>query len=223
MSSILDILFKSSTQKAGVGASMTSGFSSGRDIGSGTDRPGGSASATASAVPSARSALLGGSAGGGTSSPKPAAARPAGGSLAPSAAPAQAAPSSSGPSVPGFESNAVKAMHNDAEGALCKCPSCAGMAKGMTTKKYGVPFYLRKNAFDKNDLERSATAQTSSMYTSIAPEVANELNMAVERGTAAAKNSALKSQDAASSNIKKVREEMADRANTPRTSLKFSR
>lgn len=211
--SILDILFKSkagkeNTEKAGVGGSTTTGFSSGRDIGSGTDRPGGSSAATASAVPSARSAIFSGA---GTKKPAP--AMPS----APAANPAQS--SSSGPAMPTMKATDT----HDEDCGACKAGTCGFVNKGMTTKKYGVPFYMRSDTFDKSDLERSATSQTSKMYTSIAPQVANELDMVAERSSAAKKDSALKSQEAASTHVKKVREEMANRANIQRTTLKFTR
>lgn len=57
------------------------------------------------------------------------------------------------------------------------CKACKGeVEKALTSRSLVIPFHLRGPAYDPNAIERSATQQTSHMYTALAPAVEDTLN-----------------------------------------------
>jgi hypothetical protein len=148
--------------KSGAGSSFSSGFSSGQSMGSGVDRPGGMAQPAAGMAQRATAGALNKLPGMSEKPNKPAA--PAG---------ASAAKSADDLDVDQYE-HACKG-----DGA---CKGCGKHAsKALTSRSMAIPFYMRSAAYDPSGIQRSATQQTSRMYTSLAPPVENTLQHTAEQ------------------------------------------
>ena len=66
-----------------------------------------------------------------------------------------------------------KSMSDAGSCKACKAGMCKDhhMDKALTSRALAIPVYLRQPAYDPNGIFRSATTQTSRMYTGIAPPV----------------------------------------------------
>lgn len=91
--------------------------------------------------------------------------------------------------------------------------------KAMHSRSLAIPFWQRNPNYDPNDVYRSATTQTSRQYTSLAPLVRETVEDAKAGENAIERNE--KRVAKASDHVRKIREEQAKAANTPRTSMRF--
>ena len=109
-------------------------------------------------------------------------------------------------------------------GAMCKacdegkCSDHPEVSKAMTSRSLAVPAHMRgPAAYDPNATFRSATTQTSRMYTALAPAVAETLEgLSVDPRIRGAEADLRRSQE-----IQKVRDELQGRAGKPRGDIKF--
>jgi hypothetical protein len=131
----------------GLGSSGSSGMSAGQSVGSGMDTPGGTAGATVGLAQQGAAGALNKVPGGddGKGAAKP-------GEGAPGSAPAASPPSG---------------------GATDGGVGAGGVKKALTSQSMVIPVHMR--GYDPNSIARSATTQTSRMYTALAPPVQDTL------------------------------------------------
>lgn len=226
------------TSKAGIGQASSTGFSAGQGIGAGLDRPGGAAQGTANAIPSARSALGGRSSysgggraptgGGGGNSPEAPAVAPASPSGPSSAAtPAQgssgASEVSAGPAGPSIGIGHGPIQRSlDGKCSVCSLEKCnCSMGKALKAGALVIPRHLRAPAYDPNAIYRSATSQTSKMYTALAKPVEETLEY-LEKDSQKLRNQAMKSQEESSRKVQEMREKL-NAAVVPKIDTKYSK
>jgi len=161
-------------EKGALGAGYSSGMSQGAGYAS---APGGGGAAAVHSAPGAVSTI----AGAGASKPAPSAA-PA--SSAPSAAPKNTTGSSGGAPAGGgvgksFDKDDYM-THGSGSCSACQSGNCPhGVKKAITSRSMAIPFYLRAGiqGYDPDGIRRSATAQNSAQYTSLAPQVRESMEV----------------------------------------------
>jgi len=223
--------------KAGVGSSGIrqaggTGFSVGQGIGAGLDRPGGAATGVASGVNPTVSAISGSGGNykpsGGRTAPKAA--------TAPKAPTAPAAPTSPPTSYPtaGMELGPAGRARMSVKSHGCdkcmkgECPHGGEegheeIEKALTSRALSIPAHLRQPAaYDFDAIRRSATQQTSRMYTSLSPGAAESILNAAEQENKDPRVKAVKSQEESSKKVQEMRDKIAA-AMVPRTGIKFVR
>ncbi len=230
MRELIDDMSEEYTEKAGIGT----GYSSGMSIGQGMDRPGASTQAAASAAPRAVNAITSGSSRGPAAKPAQAPSAPGSSAAAPSAPAASPTASSAGSSGArtigaGSPGPSIGIGHGPIQRGLdtpCKCgvKNCGcEVSKAVKASALSVPRHLRQGAvYDPNDIQRSATAQTSKMYTALAQPVQDTLDNIVDRDAQQLRLNAVKSQEEASRKVQEMREKL-NAAMVPKTSTRFGK
>lgn len=169
-------------EKGALGAGYSSGMSQGAGYAS---SPGGGGAAAVQSAPGAISTVAGSGASKPAASASPAAS-------APSAAPKNSTGSASGSTTGGAPAGGGVGKsqmpqekddymnHGSGSCSACQSGNCPhGVKKAITSRSMAIPFYLRAgiNDYDPDGIRRSATAQNSAQYTSLAPQVRESMEV----------------------------------------------
>lgn len=222
-SNILDMLFKSESKEhknkmhvfldemEEEYETSKGGFSSGMSVGQGLDTPGGSAAAAANTVA--------GVVGSARSKDSTGVGAPKATTTAPSAPTTPGSSPTSASSSNKTYADSVKAMD---------CEKCAKgicdhehMDKAVNSRSLAIPRHLR-GPYDADNIRRSATQQTSRMYTSIAPDVDDTFNHIKDKANTDPRLNAVKAQENNSRTVRELREKIAASC-VPRRSQRFTR
>lgn len=194
------------TEKGEFTSSSGSGFSTGMGIGAGLDTPGGTASPTISGARSATSSVAGthgaSSTRGGTGT----------------------SPSSGSSKNYSSGLKYSKSNNDCADCAAGKCPhkhEYEETAKAVKASSITIPRHMR-GPYDPNHIRRSATQQTSRMYTQLAPAVQGTIQTVKEIEKTDPRINAVKSQKENSRKVQELRDRIAA-SFVPRTGMKFTR
>ena len=70
----------------------------------------------------------------------------------------------------------IKGEYTEKACKACKAGNCAEhMGKAMTSRALSIPVYMRPGIHDQDGIRRSATMQTSRMYTALSPDADNTI------------------------------------------------
>ena len=123
-------------------------------------------------------------------------------------------------------------------GQTMKADGCADCAKGtcshkehhyhhvskaITSRSMAIPFHMRQPAYDPDGIRRSATTQTSRMYTALAEPVKDTLRHVMEQSDEDPMRRVAKAQEANRQHAQDMRKQLADAANQTRKSLHWTR
>lgn len=102
----------------------------------------------------------------------------------------------------------------------CGTADCACTSKALKSTDLAIPFYMRRQ-HDPSDIERSATQQTSRMYTSLAQPVRETLQQKAEDETRDPRINVAKSMQERADQIQQLRKSLAEKAMQTRTDPRF--
>lgn len=202
------------TEKGGPGSGRRAGSgSSGQAAGGASGASGGASGSGASAASAPAGSSGGGSAGAslgsgyGTGNAIGAGLATPGGTAAPTASAAQQAAS-------GTLNRVTKKSCAHCGTEKCNHNEDMDMEKAITSRSMAIPFYMRPGVqgYDRDGVRRSATQQTSRMYSSISPPVRQTIEHVKEREETDPRINAMKSGENYTQDINKLRHEMAKKS-----------